>query len=398
MKKELTIKLKVKWLISALVLVLSLLLVWKMLQQKKGRDLSKKEEPVKIEERKIFIPKEVLQNHTLSTTKLTERGLNEELTLPGKVSYDLENMAEVSPRISGKINHVYVKEGDTVRTGSALASITSVQVGEQAEKYLKAKARLETVKTQAERARELFQQKIISAKDYELAAMEYKTVKAEVSTGINTLMIYGFSQGEIRLLEEGKMQYKNLLIRSPLSGTVTFRSAIVGQSINPEDKLFTIANLSRLWIILDVYEKDLSSVKVGARALIYPISDTSEPVKAKVAHVGEVIDSNTHTAKIRLEVNNKNYNLKPGQSVSAKVVGLISSSGSKTIKVLPSKAVQKSEGKNLVFVKTADGAFIGKEVEIGKIVDEDIEILSGITSEDEVVVEGAFMIKSEYLK
>lgn len=347
---------------------------------------------------RINIPPDVLKSHPLSFTKLRERGFYEEIVLPGKVSFDQERLAKIGSRVTGRVNKVFVKEGDMVSTGSPLAVISSVELGTSQSNYLKSKARLEVLKNQLERASELFEQKIISAKEYEITNVEYQTVKTELDTGFNSLLVYGLSKEEILQLEQGKLSPSLLTIRSTIAGTVTARNAINGQSVATDLNLFEVANLTKLWIILDVYEKDLYSVKMDAEAMVSTLGERPESVKARVAHVSEVIDPIKHTAEIRLEVDNRDFKLKPGQTVSAKVQGLISESKSKRIMVIPSESIHNIEGKPFVFLAHTDGTFEAKNITIGESIDDDTEIKSGISPEDNIVSQGSFLLKSEYLK
>ncbi|MBE7413217.1 MAG: efflux RND transporter periplasmic adaptor subunit [Leptospiraceae bacterium] len=347
---------------------------------------------------KIILPQDVLKKFPLSYVRIKERGIYEEIILPGVVSYDLENMAKVGSRVSGRVDEVYVKEGDYVTKGSSLASISSVELSRVEANFLKAKARLDAVKLQAERAKELFEKKIISAKEYELAMMEYKTVKTELDTNQLALETFGLSKKEIQELEAGKFFSRNLMLRSPIKGTVTDRKAILGQSVSIKENLFTVANLTKLWILLDVYEKDLHSVRIGAEAFVHALGNRDEEFKARVAYVGDVIDSAKKTAEIRLEVSNKENRLRPGQSVSAKVQGLISESKSRKILVVPASALHKIENKPILFIANMDGSFEAREVVAGDFIDGDVEIKSGVSVDANIVNEGSFLLKSEYLK
>ena len=323
---------------------------------------TKSENAASPKDKRIVISEDILKSHPLSYVKLRERGFYEEIILPGKVSYDLENLANVGSRVTGRITEVFVKEGDQVRQGSRLATISSVELSNAQSNYLKSKVRLEALKIQAQRANELYEKKIISSREFEIANMEYKTVKTEMDTSYNTLEIFGLTKSEIQGLESGSQKQQNLTIRSPIHGTVTNRKAVNGEAVNIEENLFVIADLRRLWILLDVYEKDLYSVKIGAEATVTTLGDRPETVKAYVAHVSEVIDQVKHTAEIRLEVNNGESMLKPGQTISAKVQGLISGSKSRKIMVVPAEAVHKIEGKSIVFSANPDGSFEALEI------------------------------------
>lgn len=382
------------WYVAILITAIGGYFVYKKIIAKPA----KAESQAAVKDRKIQISPDILKAHPLSTVKLRERGFYEEITLPGKVSYDLENLANVGSRVTGRITEVYVKEGDQVRQGSKLATISSVELSNAQSNYLKSKVRLEALRIQAQRANELFEKKIISSREFEIANMEYKTVKTEMETSYSTLEIFGLTKAEIQALESGSQKQQILTIRSPINGTVTDRKAVNGQSVNIEENLFVVADLRRLWILLDVYEKDLYSVKIGAEATVTTLGDKPETVKAHVAHVSEVIDQIKHTAEIRLEVDNAESKLKPGQTISAKVQGLISGSKSRKIMVVPSEAVHKIEGKTIVFAANLDGTFEALEVITGEAIDDDIEIKSGIPIEKNIVSEGSFVLKSEFLK
>ncbi|TGM43164.1 efflux RND transporter periplasmic adaptor subunit [Leptospira levettii] len=358
----------------------------------------KKTEALTEDKSKFIISNEIQKNHPFSVVYLQERALEEELQLPGTVSYDMNNVAKVGSRVNGRIVQVFVKEGEFVKKSTALASIQSVDLGTTEANYLKARARLEALKVQADRAKDLYERKVTSAKEYEMSLMDYKSVKAEMETSRNALENLGLNETEIANLEAGKYNSKNLYIRTPISGTVTEREAIIGQAVNARDNLFTVADLSVLWINLEVYEKDLASIRVGNEAKVIPIGSKDESLKAVVSHVGDVIDPVKKTAEIRLEVRNSKGRLRPGQSVTATVVGAMVTSSVNKAKVIPSNCIHKIEGENFIFVRNPDGSFSAKKIGIGKTYDNWVEVTDGVGSGEAIVEEGSFVLKSEYLK
>ncbi|PJZ85653.1 efflux RND transporter periplasmic adaptor subunit [Leptospira harrisiae] len=358
----------------------------------------KKTEAITEDKSKFIISQEIQKNHPFSVVYLEEKALEEELQLPGTVSYDMNSVAKVGSRVSGRIVQVFVKEGEHVKKSTALASIQSVELGTTEANYLKARARLEALKVQADRAKDLYERKVTSAKEYEMSLMDYKSVKAEMETSRNALENLGLNEIEIANLEAGKYNSKNLYIRTPISGTVTEREAIIGQAVNARDNLFTVADLSVLWINLEVYEKDLASIRMGNEAKVIPIGSKDDSLKAVVSHVGDVIDPIKKTAEIRLEVRNSKGRLRPGQSVTATVVGAMVESSVNKAKVIPADCIHKIEGENFVFVRNSDGSFSAKKIGIGKTYDHWVEITNGVESGEAIVEEGSFVLKSEYLK
>ncbi|XDD55412.1 efflux RND transporter periplasmic adaptor subunit [Leptospira sp. WS4.C2] len=358
----------------------------------------KKTEALTDDKSKFMISQEIQKNHPFSVVYLEEKALEEELQLPGTVSYDMNSVAKVGSRVSGRIVQVFVKEGEHVKKSTALASIQSVELGTTEANYLKARARLEALKVQADRAKDLYERKVTSAKEYEMSLMDYKSVKAEMETSRNALENLGLNDSEITNLEAGKYNSKNLYIRTPISGTVTVREAIIGQAVNARDNLFTVADLSVLWINLEVYEKDLASIRMGNEAKVIPIGSKDESLKAVVSHVGDVIDPIKKTAEIRLEVRNSKGRLRPGQSVTATVVGAMVESSVNKAKVIPADCIHKIEGENYIFVRNTDGSFSAKKIGVGKTYDNWVEITNGVESGEAIVEEGSFVLKSEYLK
>ncbi|PJZ46017.1 efflux RND transporter periplasmic adaptor subunit [Leptospira brenneri] len=358
----------------------------------------KKTEALTDDKSKFIISAEIQKNHPFSVVYLEEKALEEELQLPGTVSYDMNSVAKVGSRVSGRIVQVYVKEGEHVKKSTALASIQSVELGTTEANYLKARARLEALKVQADRAKDLYERKVTSAKEYEMSLMDYKSVKAEMETSRNALENLGLNESEIANLEAGKYNSKNLYIRTPISGTVTEREAIIGQAVNARDNLFTVADLSVLWINLEVYEKDLASIRMGNEAKVIPIGSKDDSLKAVVSHVGDVIDPIKKTAEIRLEVRNSRGRLRPGQSVTATVVGAMVESSVNKAKVIPADCIHKIEGENFIFVRNGDGSFSAKKVGVGKTYDHWVEITNGVEPGEAIVEEGSFVLKSEYLK
>lgn len=358
----------------------------------------KKTEALTEDKSKFIISQEIQKNHPFSIVYLQEKALEEELQLPGTVSYDMNNVAKVGSRVNGRIVQVFVKEGEFVKKGTALASIQSVDLGTTEANYLKARARLEALKVQADRAKDLYERKVTSAKEYEMSLMDYKSVKAEMETSRNALENLGLNETEISNLEAGKYNSKNLYIRTPISGTVTEREAIIGQAVNARDNLFTVADLSVLWINLEVYEKDLASIRMGNEARVIPIGSKEESIKAVVSHVGDVIDPIKKTAEIRLEVRTSKGKVRPGQSVTATVVGAMVASSVNKARVIPSNCIHKIEGENFIFVRNTDGSFSAKKIGIGKLYDNWVEVTNGVESGEAIVEEGSFVLKSEYLK
>jgi RND family efflux transporter MFP subunit len=159
---------------------------------------------------------------------------------------------------------------------------------------------------------------------------------------------------------------------------------------------FEVANLSRLWVLLDLYEKDLRSVAVGQAVELRSDGAPGEVFEARVAYVNPLIDERTRTAGVRIELEHYDGRLRPGQFVTARLVGDGRHTANDVLAV-PRKAVQTVDGKTMVFRKIATG-FEPVSVELGASSGDLVEIRSGVSGGDEIVVEGGFLLKSELLR
>ncbi|MCC5814753.1 MAG: efflux RND transporter periplasmic adaptor subunit [Leptospira sp.] len=385
---------KIKIIMSLLAILIAYYIYLSFFRSKAGNDVDEIKEPG------VFsISENIQKNYKFEYEFMKEAPGTEKIALPGTVTYNLNNTAKIGSRVQGRIVGIFVNEGDYVKKNQNVVSIASAELGEMESRYKKAISRKESLKIQLDRAKELYDKKITSAKEYESTLMEYKTSSTEAENALNALRSFGLNPSEIKEIEAGKTYSLGLNIRSPISGTITERNAVLGQSVSVSENLFTVSDLSTVWVMLEVFEKDLNQVKIGQYADIIPVGNEKEITQAKVAHVGEVIDATTRSADIRLELKNSERKFRPGQSVSSFMQGTVARKVTeKKTYTLPDKAIHMIEGEHFAFIKRSDGKFQAKSIAIGKSIDNRIIVISGIDPQDEVVTEGSFILKSEFLK
>jgi len=184
-----------------------------------------------------------------------------------------------------------------------------------------------------------------------------------------------------------------LEIKAPISGVITGDFAKKGDSVDLVSSIYTIADMSKLWATFDIYEKDISKVKIGQTISIQTVAYPNQIFSGKIIFISPRVDEITRTIKIRATVNNPGYLLKLGMFVEGK----ISIKSAENYIVLPSEALQTIGDKRIVFVKT-NNEFTVKEVEVKEESKDEVAISKGISAGDSVVTEGAFILKSELLK
>jgi cobalt-zinc-cadmium efflux system membrane fusion protein len=279
-----------------------------------------------------------------------------------------------------------------VSVGSSLALLDSTELGEARAEHAKAVALLDLAKSNVEREKRLFEQKISPQKDLLAAQAEERRAEVEVRMLHEKLRLYGLSAGEINGSNAAPSRY---MVRAPGPGIVLEKEITQGEVIEAGKKVFTISDLSTVWVLLNIYEKDLAKVRRGTSVKIQTESYPGEIFAGKVAYIGDVLDPQNRTVSLRVEVPNPNRRLKPGMFATAEVVtGGASAKGI----VIPSSAIQKIEGKPAAFVRQNDGSFAKRDLDLGKEMGGRVEVKSGLTEGEQLVVEGSFALKSELLK
>jgi cobalt-zinc-cadmium efflux system membrane fusion protein len=323
------------------------------------------------------------------------RKLAGDIQVVGTVSFHEDHFAVVGPLVAGRISRLVVGVGDRVARGQVIAEIESSEVGQARADLIAARARYDAAEANLRRERDLAEKKIASSRDRETAEAQWGTERAGVRAATLRLRAIGLTPGDIADLEKHD-RGGQLPIRAPIAGTVVERLVTLGQAVERATDAFKIADTSQVWVTLDLYEKDLARVFVGQRVEMRTESRPAEPFVGRVAFIVPLIDETTRTAKVRLELPNPSGALNAGQLVTARIVADTSNAAREVVAV-PRSAIEQVEGKTIVFVQT-DGGFVRRTVEVGVSDGDRVEIRAGLAAGEPVVVEGAFLLKSELLR
>lgn len=312
------------------------------------------------------------------------------VTAVGTVAFNPEHVAAVGTRLKGLVSRVTKFEGDTVESGTVLAVIESAELGEAqaAVSMLEAEKRAADVNLQREKT--LSQKNLTTQREAEVAGVEAERYQ----------LLLGAARQKVASLSGGVGSRPGKLgsheVRSPSKGTIVERSIAPGQSVEGQLVAFRIADLDHLWVELDVFERNLSKIRVGDRVELSPLAAQTEIFEGRVAHVGAVIDTETRSAPIRVEVDNRDRRLRVGQAVNARIHA--ASSGAQQSTLVPSSAITFVDGKSTVFVKSGENAVRVVKLETGTTNGHETEAISGLNPGDEVVSEGVFALKSELFR
>jgi membrane fusion protein, heavy metal efflux system len=321
-----------------------------------------------------------------------KQGLGGVISATGKVEANADRIAHVSPRISGKIVSVRASLGDSVAAGQPLATIDSVELGEALSRYHQSKTKLALAQSNMERIKALVEKKIAARKDILLAETDYKTTQTELHTDEERLSLYGVSTSDLA----GEGRIKPLLpVRSPIGGIITEKHAIVGELADPSRSLYTVADLSSVWVLVDINEKDLAKVHRGQTAIVTVGAFPDRKFRGRINHVADVVDQSTRTVKARIEVANPGRKLKPEMFAT---VELALAADAPPVLAVPEDALQDLDGKKVLFVAENATEFAARQVQAGRAAGGLVEIVSGLKEGERYAVKGAFILKSEIKK
>jgi len=306
------------------------------------------------------------------------------VALTGKVAFDEEHTQRVSSPIDGRVTAILVKPGDKVKAGQPLVELSSPTVGQVLADAQKALQDLNVAQKALDRAAKLRADGAISEKEVAQVEADFKKARSDVARTSAQLHSLGISPSD---------PTPNASLWAQLPGVVVERNVLVGQEVRADaaQALLTITSLDSVWVLADVYEQDLGLVQDGAAVAVHVPAYPEESFAGVVSHIGEVVDSQTRTVKIRCIVPNPQHRLKP--EMFAKI-DLQNHSGNKVL-LIPVKAVLYEGEVTKVIVATSDRLFRLRRVYVGPQVGDKVRVLSGLSRGDKVVSDGALFLKKD---
>jgi RND family efflux transporter MFP subunit len=315
---------------------------------------------------------------------------SDHIRLPGVVEPNAYRQVAVTPLVGGRVVRVSAQLGDRVRRGQALAEVYSPELAEARAKYTAAKAMLDAHDRELQRAQKLVEIGAASRQELERIHAEHAAQTAEVESARARLQLLGAAPDQAAAT---KADSATITVVAPIDGIVTDRLANTGLNVDPSVKLFSVVDLSNVWIVADVYEKDLGRVRVGAPATVTTAAYPGLSLSARVSYIDPQLNASTRTAKARIEVANSRGELRLGMYTD---VAIETAQGTSVISI-PKSAVQSVADRQVVYV-TVPGEptkFIEREVRLGNSSGDVVEVISGLSSRDSVVSKGSFFIRAE---
>jgi cobalt-zinc-cadmium efflux system membrane fusion protein len=347
---------------------------------------------------RVTLSAQALAGAEVATAPVERRPLVDELRATAVIKPNENRLAHVGPRVPGRAIEVLVVLGDRVEPGETLAELDSLELGEKKSTFLQARVSLEVARRNATREERLYRQRISSEKEYLEARGEFERSEAAYRAAREALRLLGLSDEEIDGTTWGGAGHplSHFPILAPFGGTVIEQHVTLGELVMPESRPYTIADLATLWIVLDVYEKDLARVSVGSEVQVRVDAYPDETFAGRIVYLSHVLDESTRTARARVDVDNHAGRLRPGMFATA-IVALGDGTPDARI-VVPADAVQRVHGRAVAFVEESPGTYVARTLTLGARGGGLVEIRAGLDEGERVVTAGAFTLKSVLLK
>ena len=332
----------------------------------------------------------------IETAVVDFKPVQPELVLVGKVAYGEDRYSKISSPLQGRVVEVRAKLGDRVEAGATLLVIDSSDITAAYSEFVKEASELEYSTRAQELAKELYATKALALKDLKQAENDLIKARAEFRRAKERLLSLRIPASELEKPLAQQRITSRFEMKSPLTGTVVERAVTPGQSVGGDvgQVLFTVADLDRLQVVADVYERGLALVKVSQVGRInveaYPGTDFA----SVVASIGDVVDPNTRTIKVRAWVDNRDQRLKPEMFARLRLdIG-----DATPFLTIPKEAVVEIDGKHFVYVVEGADHYLKHEVTVSNVSSGQVRILEGLTSGQRIVIKGAVLVKGQEVK
>lgn len=330
---------------------------------------------------------------TITRSKITladagPAAISRDIRVMGTVVADADKLVHVTLRVSGIVTEVHKRLGELVQPGDVLLVLDSRDLAEAKADFLSALRQESLAATTLSREEGLWRKKVSAEQDYLTARAGAETAAITLAAARQRLTALGLSPSEIKNLDRQPFSLGRLEVRSPIAGRVIGREAVRGELLAAEKEVFSVADLSSVWVELPVYAADLSLVREGQ-----PVSLTGQGGRAadgRVVSAGATLDPQTGAARVVAALDNSDGEWRPGDFGS----GTIQAGGEMADIAVPASALQVLNGETVVFVRNDEG-FEPRVVEVGRRNSRFTEIIFGLFAGEQVATGNTFLLKAE---
>ncbi|MBX3160481.1 MAG: efflux RND transporter periplasmic adaptor subunit [Deltaproteobacteria bacterium] len=332
----------------------------------------------------VRIAPEMIRDLRVTTAVAESRAAGERASVLAELRVNQDAYAEVASPSQARVARVLARAGDEVVRDQPLVELASGDLAKARAELQAADARLALARQALERKERLHADRLVAEREVIEARAAVTEAEAARTVALGTLAPFA-----------GAAAAGGLTLRAPIAGTVIDRDVVLGQLVDPSKTLFKIGDLRMLWLVAHVFERDAVRVQVGATGTATFAALPGKTVMGKITWVGRVVETASRTVPVRLEVANVDGTLRPGMSATVSLP--VGEPGGRVVAV-PIAAVQRLEDRWCVFLARSAGTYEVRPVGRGRDLGGEVEIVSGLRAGEEVVVDGAFLLKAEVEK
>jgi cobalt-zinc-cadmium efflux system membrane fusion protein len=335
---------------------------------------------------------DMIQRAGIKTAAAVKGTGSTRLHLPGVVQPNAYKNVDVTSLVSGRVTQVRAELGQRVMLNEVLATVYSPELADAQTTFIAAKAARDAHGLALTRSQRLYAIGAASRQELEKMTAEATEMDRALETARARLVLLGIPEERAQRLASPADVITTFDVKSPIAGIVTKRNANPGMNIDLATALFTVTDLSTVWVIADLYERDFAGVGVGSPVSITSPAYPGMDLRGRVDYIDQQVQPETRTAKLRAEVPNAGNRLRFGMFVDVS----IGARSARPVVLVPKGAVQTVGTQSVVYVSTGPGRFVQRDVTIGDAMGNEVAISSGLEPGDAVVTEGAFFLRAEH--
>lgn len=315
--------------------------------------------------------------------------LSDTLRVAGQVDFDEQRVTRIGATVTGRVTELTAMLGQQVKVGDTLAVLNSTELGAAQLAYMKARAQAQLNERNVERAQQLFAADVIGSAELQRRESELSISRAEMRAAADQLRVLGVSSKALeRLTTTGAINSVSPVVAT-MAGTVVERLVAQGQVVQPSEVMFTVADLSRVWVEAEVPEQQAAAVRPG-QTIQVEIPALGQQLTAKLIFISDTVNPMTRTIMVRSELDNSDRSLKPAMLATVLIEGRPTAR-----LVVPDTAIVRENNKDYLFVEVGPQQFKLTEVALGPAIGTMRPVLGGVAEGTKVVTEGAFHLNNE---
>lgn len=328
---------------------------------------------------------------TIDEVKFSE--VSESLSLSARVELDQRHVARIGATVTGRITEVDAMLGQSVKKGERLALLNSTELSQAQSDYLKAGSQVNLRRMTVKRAERLLDSGVLAEAELQERQAVLAEAEVDLRAASDRLRVLGMSDADLKRLDKDRSIHSFSSVTAGIDGVVIERNIAIGQVVQPADSLYTVADLSQLWLVAEVPEQQAHWARAGDQVRAEVPALPGQEVSGKLIYVADMVNPETRTVTVRMALANPQRLFKPQMLATLK----ISKPGSQTLAV-PSQAVVRDNDRDFVFVQTSPSRFELRPVRLGREESQKCPLLDGLKAGDRIVVNGAFHLNNERLR